>query len=98
MDAFIRFFPPSIRIVAGVHNPLNILTDDIKGTLGFAAKVFTGRYAAYRNISHKRLIDAYVDWIVGDSSFPLALESVLPTLRLLADVEKYIPSYQMRDP
>jgi len=97
MDAFIRFSPPSIRIVAGVHNPLSILVDDIKGVLGVAAKVFTGRYAAYRNISHKRLIDGYISWVARDSNFPLALERAMPTLRLLADIEKWIPSYQVQD-
>jgi predicted dehydrogenase len=97
MDAFIRYFPPSIRFVAGLQNPMAIVFDDIKALLQIGSLIIKGKYLAYRNVSHKKVINSYVDWIKENSSFPLTLEQVLPTMRLLDAIEKQIPSYATRE-
>lgn len=53
-----------------------------------------GTFREYRNISHQRLINAYADWILDRSEYPLSFDAVMPTLRLLADIERLVPSYQ----
>jgi predicted dehydrogenase len=92
-DAFVRWFPPSFRIVGSQVNPIQLIVDEIRSTAGMAWMLARGEYLRYRNISHYRSIDAYVDWILGRAVYPMSFESVIPTLRLLADVEKRIPSY-----
>lgn len=94
MDAFLRWFPPSLRVVAGVVSPIELLRDEIKAIWSVGAKLVRGQFVQHRNISHYRLIHAYVDWIQERKEFPLTLDKVMPTLRLLSEIEPFVPTYQ----
>jgi predicted dehydrogenase len=93
MDLFVRRFPPSVRLAAGIHNPLEILAEEAKAIWRIVGKVLTGDYLRWRNISHQRVIDAYVDWVRGCGQYTMRLEDCLPTMRVLAEVEAQIPAY-----
>lgn len=94
MDAFIRWFPPSFRLVSGRVNPLALVYDELKAVWAMGTSLLLNRFLKQRNISHYRLISAYLDWLTDKEEFPLSMEKVLPTIRLLSDIERRIPSYQ----
>lgn len=98
MDAFVRFFPPSIRLAAGLHNPIEVIREEVRSFLFLAAKILTGRYLAYRNLSHRRVVDNYVAWLLGQGEFETELKRVMPTVDLLAEIEGHIPSYTSSKP
>lgn len=97
MDAFVRWFPPSMHLVAGQVNPINLIFNEIKSTWSIARKILNGTFLKHRNISHYRIIDEYVDWINSKSDYPLSFDKILPTLQILSEIEKQIPSYQKVD-
>src|SRR5262249_54237300 len=94
MDAFVRWFPPSLALVAGPVNPLALVANELKALLQLGGRLATGRLLKQRNISHTRLIEEYVAWLLDGREFPLQMAQVLPTLRLLADIEPYVPGYR----
>lgn len=94
MDAFIRWFPPTVRLTSGLVNPLKILLDEARASFDIGTRILRGTYLKQRNITHYRVINAYVDWIRGRSEYPMAFQKILPTLKLLKDIEQYIPSYR----
>lgn len=93
MDAFVRWFPPSLLLVSGQVNPLALISNEVKALWQLGSKIITGQFLKYRNISHYRLINEYLNWVVDDTDFPLKIENVLPTLFLLSDIERHIPTY-----
>jgi predicted dehydrogenase len=94
MDAFIRWFPQSFRLVAGQVNPLALVYDEFKAVLQMGTSLLLNRFLKQRNISHYRLVSSYVDWLMDKEEFSLTMEKALPTIRLLSDIEQLIPSYQ----
>jgi len=96
MDAFVRWFPPSMRVRSGVDNPLKLLWDESLSVWSIASKILKGEFIAQRNISHVRVINGFAEWIRDGGDFDLAFERIVPTLRLLAAIEEQIPSYQLR--
>ncbi|MGA2150365.1 MAG: Gfo/Idh/MocA family oxidoreductase [Bryobacteraceae bacterium] len=92
-DVFVRWFPPTIRVVAGVANPLEVLWTEAKAFGSLAKKLATGEFIRHRNISHYRLIADYRAWVSGDGEFPLSFESILPTIALLERIQGHVPSY-----
>lgn len=95
MDAFIRWFPPSFRLVSGRVNPLALVYDELKGVWDMGISLLLNRFLKQRNISHQRIISAYLDWLTDKTEFPLTMDKAMPTIRLLSDIERLIPSYQM---
>ena len=93
-DAFVRWFPPSFRLVAGQVSPLKLVWEEVASVSSVAVKLLRGTHRRDRNISHHRLIAAYADWILGRANYPLTFEAVLPTLRLLAEIEREVPTYR----
>ena len=93
MDMFVRRFPPSVRLAAGIQNPIDILFEEIKADWRIASKILTRQYLRWRNISHERVIGLYVDWLLGNAQYPMSLVDCMPTLRVLRDLEKAIPAY-----
>jgi predicted dehydrogenase len=93
MDAFVRWFPPSLSLVSGQVGPLSIITNEVRSLVQIGKLVCAGKMLKQRNISHYRLIHSYVNWLVDETVFPLTMDGVLPTLRLLSDVEQHIPTY-----
>jgi predicted dehydrogenase len=93
MDAFVRWFPPLLRITAGQLTPMQAIGDELKAAWTVGQKLMRGTFIRERNISHYRTIDAYVDWLEGRAVYPLRLEDALPTLRLLEEIEHHVPSY-----
>jgi predicted dehydrogenase len=95
MDAFLRWFPPSIRVTAGIVSPLDILRDEIKAVWAVGVKVLRGQFIKYRNISHLRLISAYLDWVLGRAEYPLSFDRIAPTVKLLSEIQAHVPSYHV---
>jgi predicted dehydrogenase len=93
-DAFVRWFPPSLMLVAGQVNPLAIVANELKAIWNIGSKILTGQFLKYRNISHYRLIDDYLSWIQGEADFPLKIENTLPTLHLLSEISQLVPAYR----
>jgi scyllo-inositol 2-dehydrogenase (NADP+) len=93
MDAYVRWFPPLMRISSGQLLPMQAIGSELKAAWTIAYKLARGTFIRDRNISHYRTIDAYVDWLRDRSAYPMRLEDALPTLRLLEEIEKRIPSY-----
>lgn len=93
-DAFVRWFPPSFRLVSGQVNPLSLVYDDLKCIWNMGTSLLLNRFLKQRNISHYRIINSYLDWLTDKAEFPLTMDKVLPTVRLLSDIERLIPSYQ----
>jgi predicted dehydrogenase len=93
-DAFIRWFPPSFRVVSGQVNPLALVYDEFKSVWNMGMSILLNRFLKQRNISHYRIISSYLDWLTGTAEFPLTMDKALPTIRLLSDIERLIPSYQ----
>jgi predicted dehydrogenase len=94
MDAFVRWFPPSLRVVAGIDSPIELLRDEIKAICSVGLKLVRGQFIQHRNISHYRLISSYMDWIQGRTEFLLAFDKIMPTLRLLSQIESLVPTYR----
>lgn len=93
MDLFIRRFPPSLRLAAGLPNPVDILRNECKAIGGIISKILLGKYVSWRNVSHKRVVDLYVDWLLGKGDYPMKLSDCTATLWLLSELEKRIPAY-----
>ena len=93
MDAFVRWFPPMLRITSGQLTPMEAIGGELKAAWTIGHKLLRGTFVRDRNISHYRTIDAYVDWLRGRSVYPLRLENTLPTIGLLEEIEQRIPSY-----
>jgi predicted dehydrogenase len=93
-DAFIRWFPPSFRLVSGQVNPLALVYDELKCLWNMGTSLLFNRFLKQRNISHNRIISAYLDWLTNKAEFPLTMDKALPTIHLLSDIEQLIPSYQ----
>ena len=68
--------------------------EELASVSSVAVKLLRGTHRRDRNISHHRLIAAYADWILGRANYPLSFEAVLPTLRLLAEIEREVPTYR----
>ena len=98
MDAFVRWFPPSLMLVSGQLSPLAALASEVKSVARLGGRIVSGHYLKDRNVSRLRLIRSYVHWLRGEGEFPLTIDDVLPTLRLLCDVESRVPSYGWRGP
>jgi len=96
MDAFIRFFPPLIRFAAGLHNPIDILSRELEAFVRLGVMLVLGKYKAYRNLPHRRTVDMFCEWVTEGRAYPFELGRVMPTLRLLEDVERHIPGYSGR--
>ncbi|NEQ53319.1 MAG: Gfo/Idh/MocA family oxidoreductase [Leptolyngbya sp. SIO3F4] len=97
MDAFVRWFPASIRLVAGQLNPIGLIFQEIQSVWNIARKILNGSFLKYRNISHYRIIDEYVEWIIEETEYSLSFEKILPTLKLLDKIEEQIPSYRSNE-
>jgi predicted dehydrogenase len=92
-DAFVRFFPPLIRFTAGQESPQKPLLNELKSLCKFVYLLATRKFLAYRNLSHQKVLDMYVDWLVDNTPYPLTMSDALPTIRLLNDLESRIPGY-----
>jgi len=93
MDAFVRFFPPQVRLSAGVVSPQKYLFSELASLARFGWSLATGKYLLQRNHSHQRVLDMFVDWLVRGTAYPLTMPAALPTLRLLNALEERIPGY-----
>ena len=93
MDMFVRKFPPTVRLVAGIHNPVDLLLSECKAIYGIARRILSGRFLRWRNISHERVFRLYADWLVGKADYPMKLEDCMGTLRLLEEIAAAIPAY-----
>ena len=93
MDAFVRYFPPSFRLAAGLHHPLEILKEEVRSFSSLALKILTRRYLASRNRPHQIVINNFIEWVRHGGDFPLALRHVLPTMNLLDGIASRIPGY-----
>lgn len=91
MDMFIRRFPPAVRLVAGIPNPLDILGNDIKAVWDIGSQLLRSTFLSYRNISHLRVIRCFNSWIQHNTECPLSLTASLPTIKLLNDIKTQIP-------
>jgi predicted dehydrogenase len=92
-DAFYRHSPPTLTFRAGQVAPHECLLDEVKAFAHLSRLLITGKFREYRNISHQHLIEDYLAWVVHGEPYPLTIDSVIPTLRLLNDLETYIPAY-----
>jgi predicted dehydrogenase len=97
MDAFARFFPPQVRLSAGVDAPQKYLFSELASFARFGWSLATGKYRLQRNSSHQRVLDMFVDWLVRDTAYPLTMQAALPTLRLLNALEERVPGYVFRN-
>jgi predicted dehydrogenase len=97
MDMFIRRFPASVRLAAGIHNPFEILVSECRAIWRIASKLLTGKYLRWRNISHERVFALYTDWLEGKGEYPMKLSDCMATLRLLDEIEAMIPAYSGRN-
>ena len=93
-DAFVRFFPPLVRLTAGIEHPVVILRSEIASFSRFAFDLATGNYFKGRNLGHEEIFRMVPGWLFRNEVFPLELEKVLPTIRLLHDLSEKIPAYQ----
>ncbi len=93
MDAFIRYFPPSFRLAAGLHNPLEILKEEFRSLGSLALKIVTRRYLTSRNKPHEIVISGFMESITQGTEFPLELKRIIPTMNLLDDISHHIPGY-----
>jgi predicted dehydrogenase len=93
MDAFVRFFPPQVRLSAGVDPPQEYLFSELASFAKFGWSLATGKYLFQRNRPHQRVLDMFVDWLVRGTAYPLTMQAALPTLRLLNALEERIPRY-----
>lgn len=93
-DAFLRFFPPMVRLTAGIEHPVVILRSEIASFLRFAFDLATGTYFKGRNRGHEEIFRMVPGWLFRDEEFPLDLIKVLPTIRLLHEVSEKIPAYR----
>ncbi len=97
-DCFVRWFPPLFHLRAGVDTPFAIIADEIKAAWSVAHKLLRGQFIAHRNVSHRRCIDAYVDWIRGTAEFPLSFDAIEPTISILDRITAEIPGYNRKNP
>lgn len=93
-DAFIRFFPPSIKMVSGVHNPVNNLWNEMKTNVFIGNKLIRNKFQEYRNASHKRVLELFINSICNNSQFPVSIDNFLNTMKLLEEIKQKVPSYQ----
>jgi hypothetical protein len=93
MDAFVRFFPPQVRLSAGVDAPQKYLFSELASFAKVGWSLATMKYLKHRNHPHERVLDMFVDWIARDVAYPLGMDTAIPTIRLLNDLEARIPSY-----
>jgi predicted dehydrogenase len=93
MDAFVRFFPPQVRLSAGVDAPQTYLLSELASVAKFGWSLATGKYLVERNRPHQRVLNMFVDWLTRDVAYPLTMQAALPTIRLLNALEERIPSY-----
>lgn len=93
MDMFVRKFPPSVRLVAGIANPVDILLSEAKTIAGVVYKLLSGKFLRWRNISHERVFRLFIDWVEERDEYPMALAGCLPTMRLLEEIAAQVPAY-----
>lgn len=97
MDAYLRFFPPMVRLSSGMEHPLEILKTEIKCFGKVAYLLATRKWRAYQNRGHEVSIKKYIDWITHGNKYEFALDKVMPTLRFLDAIAERIPSYSGAD-
>jgi predicted dehydrogenase len=93
MDAFARFFPPQVRLTAGIELPQKLLLAELSSAARFAWCLASGRFLTYRNRPHQRVLDMFVAWLTQGTPYPLTMATALPTIRLLNAIEERIPQY-----
>jgi predicted dehydrogenase len=94
-DAFIRFFPPLIKMVSGVHNPINNLWNEIRTNVFIANKLLRNKFQEYRNESHKRVLELFVNSICSSGQSPISIDDFTNTMKLLEEIKQKVPSYQI---
>ncbi len=96
-DALLRHFPPLLSLSAGLVGPHQALLAEVRSFAHFSWLLASRRMAAYRNASHAAVIKRFYDWVVRGEHFPETVSEVIPTLRLLEDLAKCIPSYTVSE-
>jgi predicted dehydrogenase len=97
MDAFARFFPPQVRLSAGIELPHRLVLAELRTLARFGWSLATGKFMASRNRPHQRVLDMYVAWLTQGTPYPLTMPAALPTLRLLNAIEERIPQYSSEE-
>jgi len=92
-DALVRFFPPMVRLTAGMEHPVQILWTEMSSFMKLAFDLATRRYFQGRNRGHEEIFRMLAGWLRRDETFPLDLRKVLPTVRLLHEISERIPAY-----
>jgi predicted dehydrogenase len=92
-DAFVKFFPPSLSLISGFHNPLNSLSEELSSFIHLSKKVIKNEFSISRQHSHQNVLSLFVNSIVNNEPFPLSLENVEDTMKLLEEIKANVPSY-----
>jgi predicted dehydrogenase len=92
-DAFIKFFPPSIYLASGIHNPFKLLKNDIKMNASLVMDILKNEFNKKRINSHKLVIDSFINSLLNNTESPTSLRSLTNTMNLLEEIKKQIPSY-----
>jgi len=94
-DAFLRWFPPKIYYEGGIHDPIRQFSNEFKAFSSLSKSVIFKTFQKHRREPHGRVIDLFVDSLVSGSDFPLTVDSILPTMTLLEEIKRNIPSYSL---
>jgi predicted dehydrogenase len=92
-DVTVRHFPPLLTLSAGLVGPHDALRAELRSFGHFLWLLLSGRMAAYRNASHAALIRRFYAWITAGEPFRETISEAIPTLRMLEDLEQYLPTY-----
>ena len=89
-DAFLKFFPPYLRISSGLINPLQEVTSELKRVMKFGSMVAMGRTRSQRIMPHKRIIQGFIESLTESCKVPVSIDDVLNTMRFLEMMKPYL--------
>lgn len=93
-DAFLQIFPPSVKFISGIHNPLDNVYNELRNALFLGSKLLRKKFQLYRTESYKKVLEMFVESVSANEQFPISIANVISTMRLLEEIKQNIPSYQ----
>jgi len=86
-DVTIKLQPDGLTLQSGELGPLNELFSDIRRVYKFGKSVILGRFMRDSIRPHLRIISQFTESIEKDSRPPITIQDVLPTMKLLDEIQ-----------
>jgi predicted dehydrogenase len=85
-DAIIKFFPDSLTLQQSDFAPLSECISELRRTYNFASSVLRKRYSIESQMSHRIIIEDFIESVKTNRSPLVPISATMPTIRLSEEI------------